>query len=755
MKSCDPRIALALALALAGLPLTSARRSVSAASVQPTTVGHVVTMLEAMLEKSKKDGDTDHEIYAKFKCYCDTNEQEKTEELAALSKDISILESKIESLKGLNAELSSACAKLTADLGSLKLALAQAQSLRDGEAAAYQRTKSDLETAIGQMTDSLDVLAAVGADQTLEDAAADHQKFMAGFKGASLLKLQDRVKEALSAASAFLPEKQAHAVESFLQKPFTGIYTTQSGEVVGILKNMRDTFKSNLADATATEEKQLEAFTKYKAVSVASINEMGKLYNEKQASLSESDGAIGASHLQLKETLTQQFVSTEFLEQMRPVCQAKAKEYDERTMLRSSEEAAISEAIAILNRDASFELFGKVGVGGGFVQLRSVHRHLARDAPTRHAALHLLEKAGTRSSRLARVMALLEAGNPFDTVLAEIGKMLETISKEGELDQKEFDWCADEVSQTKTTIADAGMLIEALKADIQSLKDEIELPETGLKALIQKTEKGLEENSQSQRAQTEMRTKDNVAYQANVADLVRATHLLSSAINVLTKYYSQLSEYALSRRERVETFAGETKARPKTWEKEKGYKGQSDNGNKVLDMLRFIQTETEKAEAMAHEDENEAQVAFEDSMAELKKGETKMQMSLAYLEETLAQKEQELLQKTKDLKDTIATHESAQAYLDQITPGCSFITDNLKDRNSRRAEESGALTKAALLLKSTPIYKATKAEEHLKALGECREICVATSELHVKCKACLAKVSIPGYCAGHPDTEGC
>ena len=35
--------------------------------------------------------------------------------------------------------------------------------------------------------------------------------------------------------------------------PFTGSYTAQSGEVVGILKNMRDTFESELAAAHAKD----------------------------------------------------------------------------------------------------------------------------------------------------------------------------------------------------------------------------------------------------------------------------------------------------------------------------------------------------------------------------------------------------------------------------------------------------------------------------------------------------------------------
>ena len=61
--------------------------------------------------------------------------------------------------------------------------------------------------------------------------------------GDSLLvsELEERGVEALRAASVFLNDKQRSAVSSFLQAPFTGNYNAQSGEIVGVLKNMNDT----------------------------------------------------------------------------------------------------------------------------------------------------------------------------------------------------------------------------------------------------------------------------------------------------------------------------------------------------------------------------------------------------------------------------------------------------------------------------------------------------------------------------------
>merc|ERR1719262_751177 len=98
-----------------------------------------------------------------------------------------------------------------------------------------------------------------------------------------------KVQQALSAASTYLEAKQASTVQAFLQAPFTGTYTAQSGEVVGILKQMRDTFTENLEKATATEEASQAAYDKIMVEKKAEHEEMTTLLKEKQASQAAYD----------------------------------------------------------------------------------------------------------------------------------------------------------------------------------------------------------------------------------------------------------------------------------------------------------------------------------------------------------------------------------------------------------------------------------------------------------------------------------
>ena len=71
------------------------------------------------------------------------------------------------------------------------------------------------------------------------------------------------MKAALRAASVFLSGKQRAKLHSFLQAPFTGNYNAQSGEIVGVIKNMQDTFKSNLESAITAEEKAQKEYDEF------------------------------------------------------------------------------------------------------------------------------------------------------------------------------------------------------------------------------------------------------------------------------------------------------------------------------------------------------------------------------------------------------------------------------------------------------------------------------------------------------------
>merc|ERR1719199_773374 len=207
------------------------------------------------------------------------------------------------------------------------------------------------------MKNAIETLTKVGADQT-SATGADNKQFMAG-KG-SLLSLQSQVQSALRAASALMSPSQRSTATAFLQGPFTGTYTSQSGQVMGIIKNMRDTFTKNLEDARVTEKNAIATYDEFMALKLKSFKEMKQSYEDKQKELGGNDKELSqkkAAHADAKKLKAS---DEEFLSKLRPLCEDKAKGYANRKVLRANEEAAIAEAISILNSDAAFDAFDTV-----------------------------------------------------------------------------------------------------------------------------------------------------------------------------------------------------------------------------------------------------------------------------------------------------------------------------------------------------------------------------------------------------------
>merc|ERR1711918_105240 len=101
-----------------------------------------------------------------------------------------------------------------------------------------------------------------------------------------------------------------------------------------------------------------------------------------------------------------------------------------------------------MGSDAAFEAFGKVkatksgGTGLALVQIGRNSEHIS----VRDTVRKLMQKAARsqKSLKIARIAVLLEADNPFDTVLEEIAKMIKLIDEEQKADEEQKEWCETE-----------------------------------------------------------------------------------------------------------------------------------------------------------------------------------------------------------------------------------------------------------------------------------------------------------------------
>jgi len=754
-------------------------------------ITEVVTLLQDMLDKSKEDGKKDRELYAKFKCFCDTTTDEKNTAIADATDQIETMEAELADLRSQNEKLSQEVAHLKQSMDDNEQAREEATTLRDEEKADFEKTKADLETGISQLGRAIELLAAVGADQTESGDATSEQLLAAdatatakgGFltKKAKLSKLTGDMKAALRAASVFLSGAERKKVQAFVQAPFTGNYNSQSGEIVGVLKSMEDTFKSNLESAITSEEKAQKEYDDLMAVKEAEFTEMETSYNDKKKAIGDNAATIASTDSELDTVTQQRTTDTDFLGDVATRCADKKKEYEHRNMLRANEEAAIAQAISILNSDAAFSTFGKSAASGG--ELASfLQTGMSKDDVVRGKAIQMLLKNSKahHSMRLARIASALTATNPFGKVLEMIRKTIDVIAAEGKADEDKHAWCDTEQTTNTANKEDKEADMGTLEGNIGQLDISI----TDIKENIKLATEDLAANRETQKDTTETRKGRNELFHENLKNLQDAQRILAKAIDVLTKYYAFLHSHNAEKSytehagkdsggANLERLAGKSQteleeacsANPECagfnsagwlkssiapeaewydWDGGSLYvkqlsfvqtdqpvegepetfddtSGQSEKGNEAIEMLQFIEKESKQELSDTIDTEKKEQGDFEGQMTALTTAEAELQESIGSYQLDLANTEKQREQAHEDLATTTKDHKAIVEYLASIEPGCTFIQTNIESRKQNREAETTALNEAITLLEGTPAFKAAEAAAEREALGKCAE----------------------------------
>merc|ERR1719421_1145492 len=319
---------------------------------------------------------------------------------------------------------------------------------------------------------------------------------------------------AFEAASALLNAKQRRTLTSFIQAPFTGAYQSQSGEIVGILKSMHDTFKANLADARQAETTSQEDYDKFSKVKMDNFDKMKAVFEKNEEVMGTNDDEVSTKKSSKADAEVTLLEDSQFLEKLTALCAKKTKEYEKRKMIRSNEEAAVAQGISILNSEEASAAFGDIKAtteGGTGPMLMQISKHSTTSYDgVRPKVQHMIQRAAMKlkSLKLARIAVALEKGNPFEKVVKSVEDMVELIAKEEKADDEQKAWCDSEREEAFSTKKDKEDGIDGLVQKIDSLDDTVNNEETGLKAQKSEAYDSLKQNRADQKTSIKERKEE-------------------------------------------------------------------------------------------------------------------------------------------------------------------------------------------------------------------------------------------------------
>merc|ERR1719191_1514917 len=290
---------------------------------------------------------------------------------------------------------------------------------------------------------------------------------------------------------------------SFLSQGSSTEYVPQSGEIIGILKQMKDEMEADLKEAKATEEKAIADYKALVAAKKKEIEAATKAIEEKMTRVGELGVEVATMVNDLEDTREGLEEDKKFLADMDKNCELKKKEWAEYKKMMAAELVALADTIKILNDDDALELFKKtLPSAASLLQVRSPLGHM------RHLALVALSDARApgvrRDARLEFLeMALRGKKMGFEKIIKMIDDLVALLAKEQLDDDDKKAWCLAELDTSddkkkalENSISDLDKAIADAEESVATLKSEIDALEDGIKALDKQVAEATEQRKE-------------------------------------------------------------------------------------------------------------------------------------------------------------------------------------------------------------------------------------------------------------------
>jgi len=645
-------------------------------------VSKVITLLKDMLKQLETEAERDEEIYDKMACWCETNEKEKTKSIKDAEARIAQLETKIEEDTALSAKLESEMRQIEEEVAKNQGALDKATSIREKELADFNGEEKELLEAITALKSAVTVLSkhhggaflqmprgtAANVADTLQRVMSKHADLLQG-----VLTHSER-----RSAAAFIqsPQDYFDAEPTFKQS-----YAPQSGEIFGILEQMKEAFEKDLSQSQKTEMANQKAYDELKAAKVEQIEAGQAQIDKKTQEKAETDERLATSKEDLEDTQESLAADEKFLMMLKEKCSMTDAEWQERQKTRADEMAAVSKALAILAGDDAHDLYTRTfNKAASLLQQRSSEQSARRDQASR-----LLTAAAKRlHSQALAGLALSARLDAFEKVKKAIDDMLAALQEQQAAEVKHKDFCVAELNENELQTEKKTMEKQDLEAKIAQLETTIKHLTEDLETLKAEI---AEMEVQMKRA-GETREKENAEFQVTVADQRATQQILKKALVALEGFYGKQAA-ALLQRQAPEGFAP-----PPGFQEYKKSAGSSG----VMALISQIITDAKAMEDETVRSEEDMQKAYEAFVIETNASIEAKSKAIVNKSMEKAKAEEQLVAAQADL-DSVTTELGELAdYNAQLHSSCDFTMKNFDLRQEARLEEMDALRQAKQIL---------------------------------------------------------
>jgi len=615
----------------------------------------VVRLMKEMQTQLETEAKADEDMMDKLSCWCDTNEKTKTQAVAINTQRSKDLTAAIEELTAKSASLTTDIADLKKQVAASTTSLEESTAIRAKEANEFQEFEKDNIVNTEQLKGAIMTLGKV------HGAALDQQSLM---QVKQLLKKQRenhrRMFKGKKLSMSLLQDPVESEVDSLLQQSGEA-QAPQSGAIFGILKQMKESFETNLATSTSEEGQAKETFASMKASKTEEITAASELIDSKTAELASTDQKNAQSKEDLEDTTATIAADTKFLANLKDKCDSATADYVARSKIRNEEILAVAEAMEILTGDDAKDLLLK------FTQVSSTRVSKTRDRAAKFVS-KLAKKLG--SPRLAALSMSMKL-DAFTKVKASIDEMIVSLKQTQKDEVVKKDFCNKELHENELKTTEKTNLKEDLTQEIADL----ETAKTTLADEIKVLKESIATAQTEMKKASEIRLAENKEFQMTILDQKATQEILAKALDRLKAFYAKKSFLQLKS------------------ERQPGYKKNAGAGG-VMAMIDHIIEESKAEEKETIQAENDANAAYSEFVDDNNASVEDMSKSVINKSEELAKVDENKAIAEGNLRNTEADLLSLLKQYQTLHTDCDFLLKYFDVRQTKRAEEVEALQQA-------------------------------------------------------------
>eukprot|EP00747_Dinoflagellata_sp_TGD_P143565 gnl/TRDRNA2_/TRDRNA2_176407_c1_seq4.p1 gnl/TRDRNA2_/TRDRNA2_176407_c1~~gnl/TRDRNA2_/TRDRNA2_176407_c1_seq4.p1 ORF type:complete len:694 (+),score=273.46 gnl/TRDRNA2_/TRDRNA2_176407_c1_seq4:106-2187(+) len=682
--------------AIAGLLILGLFASVDGrlnAKVKVTPVEKVISLIKDLMAQTTETGKAEAKQYDDFACFCKEQADEKLYNIERST-------AKLDKLAKLIAKLDSEIAQLNSDISDLSKQMTSLEEEIESISDERAKQHSDYLVEAKDMSDAIDAMerALQALDDAMKGQVGDSKTLFLQLKNVAGFVLEKSVKNA-----NLTPSDKELSILSMLREESAGPgeahgYETKSAEIIQTLKDLKRTFKENKVELDNAEFAAKSAFEKKKQ-GLENEHQFAGMEKDEKAALEESKSEeLAAAQEDETEETNMKTADNNFMKELTDQCEARAKQFDQRSKARTDELTALSSAMDALesgvkeNYDANSKLTG-------FVQIKSHVSllQLSQGQVPEKVLSFLASAAGSLNSPelVSLTMKARLSKDHFVKVRQMIKDMIAKLKADAKKEAESKGFCDREMAEAISNRDEANMIIEEKTATTSKLsaeKAELTTDNEELSAAIAENMKALKEA-------TELRNKEKAANEKTLADSEAGKEAVTFALTTLKDFYGgaaflQKSVYTPPNAGADGKTVGDMA--PSTAEGD--YKGNQEASKGIIGLLDVILSDFERTIETTTEEETTAQGEFDTFESDTNSDTEAKEDEITTKENRISEINDELMSTENDHNDAKTQLADAKASLEKLKPMCVEQGPTYEEKVAKREQEIAALKEAMQIL---------------------------------------------------------